>query len=115
MATAATVDRSTKMSLVRDAVLTEIERRGWSRYRLAKACAERGVHDSCTYAWLRGHRGISLDVAETILTVLGLRIVPGEEEQAEIDPAEEAAALRRLAELIERRLPQPPEGDPADD
>lgn len=58
---------------IRQAVLDELERRGWSGYRLAHHHVA-NVSPRHLLGWLAGHRGMTVSRVEPILEVLGLEV-----------------------------------------
>jgi transcriptional regulator with XRE-family HTH domain len=62
-----------KQPNIRETVQAELERRNWTRYRLAK---ESGVSESAVGRFLAG-RGISIPNLERLLGALGLEIRRG--------------------------------------
>jgi len=64
-----------RCEIIRRAVLTELARRGWSRYRLLKELGADGKRlRSAIYGWLAGKRHITDASASMVLAVLGLRV-----------------------------------------
>ncbi len=60
---------------IRQLVLDELERRGWSRTELTRHVS--GVSQRQVLGWLAGHRGITISRVEPILEVLGLGVCSG--------------------------------------
>jgi hypothetical protein len=58
---------------IREAILKEIKKRGWSRYRLVKEL-KGAIPANTLYDYLRGDTDIGSDRASIILQALGLRI-----------------------------------------
>lgn len=61
------------MTDFRQAIADELDRRGWSKYRLAQ---ESGVSKTSVSEYLRGHREIETAALERICRVLGLALAP---------------------------------------
>ncbi len=65
---------------LRQTVLAELERRGWSRYKLAKLMSQKPPDDricaATIYQWLAGRTHISDDRASAVLSELGLVVRP---------------------------------------
>ncbi len=60
--------------MIRNAILAELTRRNWTRYRLAK---EVGIHTQSVYRMLNNGRGMHVANAERMMAVLGLGVTPG--------------------------------------
>ena len=60
---------------IREIINTEIERRGWSRYRLVQEIGDR-IPERTVYNYMSGRCDLSSDRASIILEVLGLEIKP---------------------------------------
>lgn len=58
--------------MIREAILAELDRRGWTKYRLV---IESGVKADPVYKFLAGKRPCTTETIEPILRVLGLKIV----------------------------------------
>ena len=58
---------------IKKAIEDELERRGWSRYRLTKEL-EGKMPARTVYAYLSGERDLSSERASKILKALGLKI-----------------------------------------
>lgn len=63
------------MSDIRQLVLDELGRRGWSRTELTRHV--KGVSGRQVLGWLAGHRGIAVSRVEPVLEVLGLEVRRG--------------------------------------
>lgn len=64
----------------RDLIEREIERRGWTKYRLGKELEARGiVQMQRLYSYLRGDSNLRLPDLEKILDFLGFRVEPPSE------------------------------------
>ena len=62
-------------SMIRKAILVELKRRGWSRYRLVQAL-EGKMPPSTVYQYLAGYRDLSTRRASLILKALGFKLTP---------------------------------------
>ncbi len=61
---------------IRQVVLDELERRGWSRTELTRHVS--GVSQRQVLGWLAGHRGMAVSRVEPVLEALGLGVRRGE-------------------------------------
>ena len=57
--------------MLRKAILKELKRRGWSRYRLIEEC---GVSKTVVYEFLAGKREIGSSALERICKALGMTL-----------------------------------------
>ena len=62
-------------SMIRKAILNELKRRGWSRYRLVQAL-EGKMPPSTVYQYLSGYRDLNSQRASLILKALGFKLTP---------------------------------------
>jgi hypothetical protein len=65
-------------SVIRDAILTELESRGITRYQLWKLAKEHcgTIPESAIYEFLRGQRHLGLEYIEALIAALHLAVVP---------------------------------------
>lgn len=61
----------TKLEIFRPAIQSEIDRLGWTAYRLAK---EADLSPDPVYKFLRGERGVTTATLEPIMRVLGMEL-----------------------------------------
>lgn len=67
----------TAAGAVRDAINSEIDRRGWTVYRLAKELEDAGrCSRSALYKCMNGSTSMSIDLAGYVFEILELEIVP---------------------------------------
>jgi len=64
-----------KAELIREAVIDELARRGWTIYRLTRAMGEDGIRlQTAIYGWLAGRRRVTDSTASMILHRLDLKL-----------------------------------------
>ena len=61
--------------MIRKAILRELERRKWSRYRLVQALAGK-MPASTIYQYISGFRDLNTQRASLILKALGFKLTP---------------------------------------
>ena len=62
-------------AMIRKAILDELKRRGWSRYRLVQ-CLQGKLPPSTVYQYLSGYRDLHSQRVSMILDVLGIKLTP---------------------------------------
>ncbi len=62
-------------AMIRKAILDELKRRGWSRYRLVQSLQGK-MSPSAVYHYLGGHKDLSSRRVSMILDVLGITLTP---------------------------------------
>lgn len=68
---------------IRQHILDEVDRRGWTRNRFAQLCADEDVyHRTSTLAYLRGDHDVATGVAGKMLDLLDLAITPATRKRA---------------------------------
>jgi len=83
---------------IRRAVLDELARRGWSKYRLAEELGGGRRNHSLVYRWLSGGRGVDSANLARVLDVLGLYIAPkrGRKEKQMITDMSAAESWKKI-------------------
>ena len=61
-------------AMIRKAILDELKRRGWSRYRLVQSL-QGNMPPSTVYQYLSGYRDLNSRRVSMILDVLGIKLV----------------------------------------
>ena len=62
-------------AMIRKAILDELKRRGWSRYRLVQSLQGK-MPPSTVYQYLRGYRDLNSRRVSMILDSLGIKLTP---------------------------------------
>jgi len=58
---------------IRETIIAELERRQWSRYKLAEAAQEKGVAKASVYKFLAGRTSISSDALDVLYDILDIK------------------------------------------